>query len=78
LYPEALMNLREQELGLDVAHRRTETAVGSGIEGHEGQIGPRGGDLLIAAQIPCRASSSPPLHPLLEAGTGDQLAPAGD
>jgi hypothetical protein len=40
VYPESLMDLGEQELRLQIAHRRTETTVRSGAEWHEGQVRP--------------------------------------
>ena len=47
LYPESLMNLGEQELRPQMAHRRTETTVRFGAEWHEGHVRPCRRDVLV-------------------------------
>ena len=47
LYPKSLMDLGEQELRPQIAHRRTETTVRSGAEWNEGQVRPCRQDVLV-------------------------------
>jgi hypothetical protein len=47
-----LIDLGEQELRLQIAHRRTETTVWSGAEWHEGQVRP------CPPRCPCRRTAS--------------------